>query len=348
MDGERGEPLSRLEMTGAAERYLTAAAACDGRVAPLLEVLASVPADELAPFPGSGPGSTADRFAFLVEVAVADLTAARVVEPHLDAVAILAEASEPPEECGHTWGVFAAEGPGASLQAERSGSAWRLDGVKPWCSLGDRLTDALVTAHTGSGESRLFRLDLTQPAVTPEPTRWVSRGLAEVQSGPLRFERAVAHTVGDTGWYLSRPGFRWGAIGVAAAWWGGCIPLFDALLSRARRESASPLVTARVGRLYRSLRAARLLLDEAAEAIDGESRSAHSMAALAHTTRGAVADAAVETLDVAHDVLGPAVFGFDESLARRADDLQMYISQYHRGPDDVSLVSHLADGEPLW
>ncbi|WP_104082010.1 hypothetical protein [Cryobacterium sp. Y11] len=36
-----------------------------------------------------------------------------------------------------TWGVFAAEMPGALLTATRFGDRWRLDGSKPWCPLAD-------------------------------------------------------------------------------------------------------------------------------------------------------------------------------------------------------------------
>jgi alkylation response protein AidB-like acyl-CoA dehydrogenase len=224
--------------------------------------------------------------------------------------------------------------------------------VKPWCSLGGRLTDALVTGTTDAGARQLFRVDLTQSSVTVEPALWVSRGLADVESGPLRFDRAEAVPVGEPGWYLSRPGFRWGAVGVAAAWLGGCTPLFEAMLTRARQEAASPLVVARVGSLFRALDSARILLDHAATVID-QATAAGTVdedvaAVIAHSVRGAAADAATATLSAAQDLLGPAVFGFDESLARRAVDLQMYISQYHRGPDDVSLVSHLSGASIQW
>ncbi|WP_345763099.1 acyl-CoA dehydrogenase family protein [Diaminobutyricibacter sp. McL0608] len=351
MDGERREPQTGHEVSAAAERYREAAVACAGQAAPLLDVLRTEDA-VFAPLPGSRVGATAERHRILSCAAAIDITAARVLEPHLDALAILAEAGQEQTGSGHTWGVFAAEARDVALNARQVGSSWVLEGVKPWCSLGARLTDALVTARDGAGERRLFRVDLTQDSVAAEPTSWASRGLADVESGPLRFDAAEAVPVGEPGWYLSRPGFRWGAIGVAAAWWGGCVPLFQALLARARTESANPLLVARVGGLFRLLDAAGLLLERAAESIDAWTPAgrvdADQAAVLAHSVRGAAADAAVETLSTAHDLLGPAVFGFDESLARRAVDLQMYISQYHRGPDDVSLVSHLPGSGRWW
>jgi alkylation response protein AidB-like acyl-CoA dehydrogenase len=344
-------------MTAEQDRYLEAAATSDGQVTPLLAALIDADPTALAPIHGSRLNATAERHRFLARTAETDVTAARVLEPHLDALAILAEAGVPQNEPGRTWGVFAAEVPDDVLVAARRDSSWVLDGVKPWCSLGGRLTDALVTARTESGQRQLFRVDLTQQTVRAEPSDWVSRGLADVESGPLRFDDATAVPVGEPGWYLSRPGFRWGAIDVAAAWWGGCLPLLTALLARARRESASPLLVSRVGKLYRMLDSTRLTLEHAARAIDTqgagerpvERRSDEDAAAvLAHSVRGAAADAVVETLSAARDLLGPAVFGFDESLARRAADLEMYVSQYHRGPDDVSLVSHLGESVSWW
>ena len=53
-------------------------------------------------------GATADRWALMATVAAQDLTVARVLEPHLDAVAILAEDGQ--EAVSSSWGVWAAEG----------------------------------------------------------------------------------------------------------------------------------------------------------------------------------------------------------------------------------------------
>ena len=88
-----------------------------------------------------GGGDTRGRWELLATVGAADLTVARALEPHLDALAILAEAGV--DHAGSaTWGVFAAEAPSGAARGERSA----LTGVKPWCSLAGRLDHALVTA----------------------------------------------------------------------------------------------------------------------------------------------------------------------------------------------------------
>lgn len=326
------------------ERYLAAARDCGGSVAPLLEALRATPPADLLPLPGSG--RTAERFRGLARVAAVDVTAARVIEPHLDAVAILAEADSHPPEQGTTWGVFAAEAPDAVLLAHPEQDRWVLRGRKAWCSLAGRLTSALVTAATPDGGRRMFAVSMGAPGVTAEPAPWVARGLSDVVSGPISFDQTPARPVGGDGWYLDRPGFRWGAIGVAACWWGGCLPVLDALVARTRKRPDDALLAARTGELYRRLDAGRLALDDAAARID-EDRVADA-AVLAHAVRGTIADAVVATLDAARDVLGPAALAFDEGLARRCADLELYVSQYHRGRDDASLAGHLAGGQLAW
>ncbi|MGH1524990.1 acyl-CoA dehydrogenase family protein [Leifsonia sp. L25] len=324
--------------------YLDAAAHCGGRVAPLLEVLRATPPADLLPLPGSG--RTAERFRGLARVAAVDVTAARVLEPHVDAVAILAEADVHEPGQGTTWGVFAAEAPDAALFAGPEQERWVLSGRKPWCSLAGRLTSALVTATTPEGGRRMFAVSMGAPGVTAEPAQWVARGLSDVVSGPIAFDHTPARPVGSEGWYLDRPGFRWGAIGVASCWWGGCLPVVDALIARTRKRPDDAILAARTGELYRRIDGGRLALEDAAARID-EGRVADA-AVLAHAVRGTIAEAVVATLDAARDVLGPAALAFDEDLARRCADLELYVSQYHRGRDDASLAGHLAGGQLTW
>src|SRR6478735_5008489 len=61
--------------------------------------------------PAPGRGRTVRLWEALATLGAVDLTVARVVEPHLDALAILDETR------GGTWGVWAAEGPDARLRA---------------------------------------------------------------------------------------------------------------------------------------------------------------------------------------------------------------------------------------
>lgn len=166
--------------------------------------------------PAPGQGRTLELWSALATIAAQDLTVARVVEPHLDALAILHQADRAVP--AGAWGVFAAEGPGAPVRADSDGSAWRLSGVKHWCSLASVLDAALITAHLDDGQRRLFEVDLKHPGVEPQPGSWKARGLTAVESGPIRLTEVPGMPVGAAGWYLERPGFAWGGMGVAAVW----------------------------------------------------------------------------------------------------------------------------------
>ena len=108
----------------------------------------------------------------LATLGAGDLTVARVVEPHLDALSILEQAqasgllTADDVSADGVWGVYAAEGGPARLRASRDdGGAWRLDGAKPWCSLADRADRALVTAWVDDDRRGLFAIDLGAPGV---------------------------------------------------------------------------------------------------------------------------------------------------------------------------------------
>ena len=104
--------------------------------------------------PVPGGGRTLRLWEGLATLGAVDLTVARVVEPHLDACAILDQAGTACPS-GATFGVYAAEGPGGRLLAREEQTGTVLDGAKPWCSLADHLSHALVTAWDETGERGL-------------------------------------------------------------------------------------------------------------------------------------------------------------------------------------------------
>ncbi|MGW6173660.1 acyl-CoA dehydrogenase [Arthrobacter sp. NPDC055138] len=330
----------RLEW-GAAGPLLAEASRCAGDPLPLLPILRAAPAP--APVPGSG--NTLALWEFLAALAAEDLTAARAVEPHLDAAAILAQARvESP--AGTTWGVFAAESSGTRLEAKpnNDGGAWLLSGTKPWCSLAAQLDRAVVTAHVEGGR-RAFAVDLTQPAVTVEPAEWISRGLAAVPSGPVSFQQAAGTPVGGTDWYLHRPGFAWGGIGVAACWFGGAVGLFRTLRAAATSRPPDQLALAWLGEADRLLAAGADVLAAAAGAVDDGAAGAVQ----AHRVRGQIAAVCSRMLEICGHALGPAPMVWDEQHARRMADLSVYIRQHHAVRDDAALGTIMMEqGESEW
>jgi hypothetical protein len=284
--------------------------------------------------PLPGEGQTAARWAVLAAVAEQNLTAARVLEAHADALAILAESGAAVP--GGTWGVFAAEAAGQRLRAEGG----TLTGVKPWCSLAGELDSALVTAHADD-RRQLFRVSLRHPSVTVDPPgRWVARGLRTVTSVSVRFDGTPARAVGGPGWYLTRPGFAHGGIGVAACWHGGARGLLATLLARAAQ--GDDLAAMHAGITDAALWASQAALACAAGEVDGGRAHGEAGSILGLRVRAIVAGAAEEAIRQAGHALGPAPLAFDEDHARRVADLELYIRQQHAERDLARLGAAVA------
>ncbi|WP_443476888.1 acyl-CoA dehydrogenase [Microbacterium sp. F2] len=288
--------------------------------------------------PRVGEGRTAELWELLAGTAAIDVGAARTLEPHLDALTILAQADRGdlnrPED---TWGVFAAEGPGYHLVAEKSGAGWTLRGTKPWCSLASRLSRALVTATLDDGRRRLFAVDLRADCVRAHDGPWVARGLANIVSAPVDFDDAPAVPVGPAGWYLERPGFAWGGMSVAACWWGAATAIAGRLLTPAQSTNADQLSLVHLGRVDAALWSARAVLAEAAELVDDGRSKQVGERLLSERVRTVVVDAAALTLAEAAEALGPGPLTRDERYARHSADLHLYLQQHH-GLRDVARI----------
>ena len=300
--------------------------------------------------PSPGTGGTRELWEALATVAARDLGVARAIEPHLDALAILDQAGETSVADDRTWGVFAAEGGDDPLVATKSSDDWKtgtggwlLNGTKPWCSLAAHLSDALVSAHVG-GERRLFAVSLSAEGVRADDDAWHARGLAEIPSGPVRFDAVPARPVGEPGWYLSRPGFAWGGIGVAACWFGGAVGIARTVYAKAARGDAGPFLLMNLGAIDELIESARRALEEAARLVDAGEATGEAGSLLASRVRATVARAGEEVVDRAGHALGPAPLALDAEHGKRVADLQLYLRQHHAERDQASLGAALLVG----
>jgi alkylation response protein AidB-like acyl-CoA dehydrogenase len=290
---------------------------------------------------------TMERWEILATLGAHDLGVARAIEPHLDALSILAEAEfESVDHFGASWGVFAAEGGDDPLRATRAAGAWSLTGTKPWCSLADRLDNALVTAHLPDGGRGLFAVRLREGGVHAQPGSWRARGLSEIPSGPVTFLDVRAQPVGRPDWYLTRPGFTWGGIGVAACWYGGAVGIARTMFASVA-DVLTPLIAMHLGQIDVMLQSARRALAESAAQID-EGTVADG-AVLAKRVRAAVVVACEGVLLASSHALGPGPLALDADHAKRVADLGLYIRQHHAEKDDALLGSALAaTGSAPW
>ena len=280
-----------------------------------------------------------------------DLTTARTVEPHWDAVAILDRArATAPEDA--TWGVYAAAPPGTRLTARRAAGGWRLTGAKPWCSLADRVSHALVTADLDDGAAGLLAVDLHATGVSVDPGAWVPRGLRDVTTSTVTFDAVPASPVGPPGWYLDRPGFAWGGIGVAAVWFGGAAALAGALWAAARTRRPDQVALMHLGACDVALHGTLLGLRDAAGAIEAGRADGAAGRLLASRVRAQAAACAELVLTTVGHALGPAPLAMDAVHAARVADLTLYVRQHHAERDLAALgrlvapVADPADDQP--
>lgn len=286
--------------------------------------------------PLPGHGRTRELWEALATVSAVDLSVARALEPHLDARAILAEASLSAGE-ESSWGVFAAEGPGVRLEGTETDGSWTLEGTKPWCSLAADLSHALVTAWTGPTDRGLFQVSLRHRGVQVESAAWHARGLRDIASGPVTFDRVPASPVGTPGWYLRRDGFAWGGLGVAAVWYGGAVGLARLLAVAAARRAPDQIALLHLGAVDARLHAARATLAEAAAEVDAGRARGQLGSVLAARARQVVAEAAEQTLIEVGHALGPAPLALDPTVAARMADLTLYLRQHHAERDAAAL-----------
>ncbi|NWL11285.1 hypothetical protein DM793_08235 [Paenarthrobacter nitroguajacolicus] len=318
--------------------------------------------------PKPGEGSTAKLWELLASVTAVDVAAGRVLEPHLDALAILAQAGVQAgaetqagadgEQKG-AWGVFAAEGPGMKLEAKSNADGnYVLNGSKPWCSLASQLDHAVITAHSGDNSRPAFAVDLKAPGVTCETPQWTSRGLQEIPSGTVHFDQVAAQPVGQEDWYFMRPGFAWGGMGVAACWLGGAVAVardFATALAKAADNGREPdqIALASLGEIDRIITSATGYLAVAAERIDageleGSDPDGPSAWSEALRVRGTVAAAVERAQMLVSQNLGPGPLAFNETYGKRMADLSLYIRQHHAMRDDAQLGALALKGDRWW
>ncbi|GAA1344828.1 acyl-CoA dehydrogenase family protein [Arthrobacter roseus] len=282
------------------------------------------------PFPQHG--NVVQLWQALATLGAADLTAARIIEPHLDALAILDQADQNelwPEDS--TWGVFAAHGPGEQLTATPQGGGWRLNGPKPWCSLAEDLSHALVSAWTEDG-MQLFAIDLHHPGVSTSGRPWTALGLPEVPSRGLVLIDVPAVVVGGPGWYIQRPGFAWGGVGIAAIWHGASTSLARRFHRHCLSREPDQIALWHLGSVDQALWSSRTAIQAAAAAADSATEgtpSAEAPALMAARVRATVVAASESVLSLTSHGMGPEPLAFEPEHAQRVADLQLYLRQDH-------------------
>lgn len=269
-----------------------------------------------------------------------DIGWSRLAEGHVDALRVLAQAGRAPVP-GALYGVWASRSRGSGPVARPVDGGWEVAGELRFASGVGVVDRALVTAVDSDGAHRL--LDLPVADWVGDPSSWPVAAMATSRSWtvPVRTTSAASAEVGDPGWYLTRPAFLPGGVGVAAVWWGATVRVARECERSGAGAPPSPERDLRHGLVRAELVAAGAVLQQAGRRLEelmppglmGEwdalgAGTREALAGLSQEARAAVAAAGTRVLGHVR-VLGGAVgLGQDEDLARSVADLEVYLAQH--------------------
>jgi alkylation response protein AidB-like acyl-CoA dehydrogenase len=278
------------------------------------------------PFPGCG--DTAGRHWELAEIARNNLELGRLVEAHVDALAILHEAGRDPKPDA-LYGVWASEGKAGLKVSEGA-----VSGEKGFCTGAGLVDCALVTVM--EPERRLLEIDLrvTSERIGFDASEWATDAFADTSTATTVFHDYPvyeANFVGPPGWYLERPGFWHGACGPASCWAGGAQGLIDYARKHARETNSHAM--AHLGALEANEWQLRALLQAAGQEIDKNFENAQAASVRALSLRHLVEQSCTDTMLRFGRAFGPRPLAFDARIARRYHELSLYIRQSHAESD---------------
>lgn len=265
----------------------------------------------------------------LIALGRTDIPLARLVEGHIDAVRILDQAGAAPEP-GALYGVWASRSRGTGVRAAEHDGGWQLDGMLRFASGVGLIDRALVPAWPTDDTHLLFDVPvLDWPA---DETAWQTSAMTVSRSHPTEVVavRADANSLrGEPNFYLSRPGFHAGGLGVAAVWAGCGARVVDLVLDHVGTAPGPPTRAVRLGRMRAALTTALATLGVAAERLEvAEARAdTATITALAGETRSVVATAVATIIEEAKAVVGPAGLGYDAAFTHAVADLDLYVRQ---------------------
>ena len=266
-----------------------------------------------------------------------DIPLSRLAEGHIDALRILTQARSraAPDAL---YGVWASRSQRTGIRAQPvTGRGLRLDGTLRFASGAGLLDRALVPVWLDDRTHLL--VDLAVDELPMDASVWCTSAMAASRSYELRLEGvlvAVTAQVGPPNFYLDRPGFFPGGVGVAACWAGGGARLMDLLCHRLTKPGQPQQL--RIGRIRTDLAAAVAVVRAAGLSLDGlDPASDTNWHQLATEVRSAVADAVRRIVAETRLAAGPAGMALDEALSHAVLDLELYALQQNSDADAALL-----------
>lgn len=263
-----------------------------------------------------------------------DVPLGRLAEGHVDAVRIHRQAGTTPVT-GAAYGVWASRSRASGVHGRRDGSGWVLDGTLRFASGAGVLDRALVPVWLDDGDHVLLDLDVT--AWPFDDSQWRTRAMELSRSHhyDLVGRRTAALELGGPNFYLDRPGFFPGGVGVAAVWAGSAGRVVDLLEASVPGDRRSPGQVIRLGQARSDLATAAAVCRDAAMRLPKLAPDA--VRASVTLARTGVAGCVRRILAETRTVAGAAALAFDEDLTRAVDDLALYVAQLNADADSTWL-----------
>lgn len=301
----------------------------------------------------------------LIAIGRTDIPLSRLVEGHIDALRILAQAGAVPRTSA-LYGVWASRSAGTGLAAAADGDGLRLSGTIRFGSGAGVIDRSLVPVWLDDATHLL--VDLAVAELPVDRTQWQTTAMQVSHSHTVRVDGVtVSRTdvVGAENFYLDRPAFLPGGVGVAAVWAGGLARALDVTVAMLDGRGVSPAQDLRLGRACVALvgalttvRAAGARLDHllgGSQAAAGPSRSdtekleigridtgkldTEEIASVSGEARVMVAGSVTTALAEVRALAGPAGLAFDPDLGHALDDLGLYVAQLNGDAEATRLGS---------
>lgn len=261
---------------------------------------------------------------WLHEVARVDLCLARLVEGHADAVRILREAGARPRD--GLYGVWASRSARTGVLAEPAAQGHHLTGEVRFAS-GVGVVDRALVPGLRDGDDLLF--DVPVDGVEADPATWQTAAMDASRSYTVHVAVTTKGApLGPPGFYLDRPGFAVGGLGVAAVWVGGARSVVDLVAAGLREFDPDAHQSRRVGAMEQFVWQADAALRHAAAAVSRD-QGRVDVAGEVGRARTAVVAACEHVVEEAGRVVGPGGLTRNGRLARTLADLTLYVRQHH-------------------
>jgi hypothetical protein len=269
----------------------------------------------------------------LLRVGVTDIPLGRLVEGHVDALRILGQAGVAPRPAAR-YGVWASRSAGTGVAAVVEGESLRLNGTIRFASGAGIIDRALVPVWLDP-ETHVL-VDLAVDGLPVDRSHWHTSAMRISHSHTVTVADLVvgaAQVVGEPGFYLGRPGFLPGGVGVAAVWAGGLTRVLDVSVAMLAGRRVTEAQDCRLGRARLQLIAALTAVRTAGTRLDQlwpdlpDPTTAARVAEIVTTSRALVAHAVTTALAEVRVLAGPAGLAFDPDLGHALDDLGLYAAQ---------------------